>query len=603
MTIIGELEKRSKNPSDSVKIELKLYNLADDLERKARNHLKRITNVLPEFDIHDEGHSQKVIINIEKLLAYNVEKLSTYELFLLQLSSFFHDCAMAPSDWELNVLKFTEGTDKFNVYDKSICHDLKEPFKITHAKNVIKENKKTFYGTFDGDVKRWLFSPSIEDELIDYLASMLIEYQNHRNGFAEQLRKVTNDNDFETLNTFIRTDYIRATHHIRIHTYVSNLESIFGSSFEQPAWGKRLAKDLALICRSHGEDISYLENFNTSAQYYGSESANLQLVAILLRLGDIIHFSYDRAPLELRTSRLFKSEFSFLQWALKNNGANYSIDNGKISFRAYCETPEIYFKLHDYLDWIEVEIQNYFKLERLWNEYYKSFLPNLHDKIERTNITNEEKVFLPKRGLSFSLNQKRIIELLMGVGLYKDKFASLRELYQNALDACRCMISEANAIQHKATGIIQFSIERVDEKVFLCCRDNGIGMTKDVIENYLLKIGNSYYKSSDFFKKQAEWGGSFTPTSQFGIGILSCFMLGNKIEIITKTKEGDFVSCAIDGPHENFYYKTTTATEKEMILESGTVVKVLLSDENKNFFNKELEKLYFLFEGVPNYFP
>lgn len=104
MTIIEELEKRSKSPSDSVKIDLKLYNLADDLEKKARNHLKRITNVLPEFDIHDEKHSEKVVFNIEKLLAENVQKLSTYELFLVQLSSFFHDCAMAPSDWELNVL-------------------------------------------------------------------------------------------------------------------------------------------------------------------------------------------------------------------------------------------------------------------------------------------------------------------------------------------------------------------------------------------------------------------------------------------------------------------------------------------------------------------
>ncbi|MDP3930385.1 MAG: hypothetical protein Q8R57_15300, partial [Bacteroidota bacterium] len=350
MTIIGELEKRSKSPSDSIKIELKLYNLADDLEKKARNHLKRITNVLPEFDIHDERHSEKVVFNIEKLVADNVQKLSIYELFLLQLSSFFHDCAMAPSDWELNVLKFTEGTDKFKVNYKSICYDLKEPFKITHAKNIVKENKSTFYGTFDSDVRKWLFSPDSEDELMDYLASMLVEYQNYRNGFAEQLRKVCSKEDFKNLNNFIRTDYIRATHHIRIESYVNNLESIFGNSFEQPAWGKRLAKDLALVCRSHGEDISYLENFNTSAQYYGSESANLQLVAMLLRLGDIIHFSFDRAPIELRTSRLFQSEFSFLQWALKNNGANYSIENGKISFRAYCETPEIYFKLHNYLD-------------------------------------------------------------------------------------------------------------------------------------------------------------------------------------------------------------------------------------------------------------
>ena len=603
MTIIEELEKRSQNPSDLVRIELKLYNLADDLEKKARNHLKRITNVLPEFDIHDEKHSEKVVFNIEKLLDGNVQKLSTYELFLIQLSCFFHDCAMAPSDWELNVLKFNEGTDKFKVNDKSICHDLKEPFKISHAKKIIKENKHIFYRTFDSDVKDWMFSPNNEEELINYLASLLIEYQNYRNGFAEQLRKINSKEEFENLNTFIRTDYIRATHHLRIQTYVNNLESKFGSSFEQPAWGKRLAKDLALICRSHGEDISFLEKFSTSAQYYGNESANLQLVGMLLRLGDIIHFSFDRAPLELRTSRLFKSEYSFLQWALKNNGANYSIENGKISFRAYCETPEIYFKLHDYIDWIEIEIQNYFKLERIWDESYKSFIPKLQDKIERTNITNDEKVFLPKRGLSFSLNQNRIIELLMGVGLYKDKFASLRELYQNALDACLCMLSEANSIHHKTKGIIQFSIEQVDDKVYLCCKDNGIGMTKEIIENHLLKIGNSYYKSSDFYKKQAQWGGTFTPTSQFGIGILSCFMLGSKIEIITKTKEGNFVSCAIDGPHENFYYKTTTDTEKELILESGTVVKVLLSNENKNISNKELEKLFLLLEGKPNFFP
>ncbi len=603
MTIIEELENRSKKPSDSVKIELKLYNLADELEKKARNHLKRITNILPEFDIHDEKHSEKVIYNIEKLLASNIQKLSSYELFLIQLSCFFHDCAMAPSDWELNVLKFTEGSTKFKVNDKSIGHDLKEPFKISYAKQIIKENKTIFYGTFNNEIKGWLFSPKNENELIDYLATMLIEYQNYRNGFAEQIRKINSKEDFENLTNFIRTDYIRATHHLRIQTYVNNLEYIFGNSFEQPAWGKRLAKDLALICRSHGEDISFLENLNMSAQYYGNESANLQLVGMLLRLGDIIHFSFDRAPLELRTSRIFKSEFSFLQWALKNNGANYSIENGKISFRAYCETPEIYFKLHNYLDWIEIEIQNYFKLDRLWNEPYKSFIPNLQDKIERTNITNDENIFLPKRGLSFSLNQKRIIELLMGVGLYKNKFACLRELYQNSLDACRCMISEAKSIQNKAIGRIQFSIEYNGDKVYLCCKDNGIGMSKEIIENHLLKIGNSYYKSTSFYKKQAQWGGAFTPTSQFGIGILSCFMLGNKIEIITKTKNGDFVSCAIDGPHENFYYKTTTDIEKELILESGTVIKILLSDENKNISNRELDKLFLLLEGKPNYFP
>jgi len=600
--ILSELKKRSKEASGQVKIELKLYNLADELETKARNHLKRIRSILPQFDIHDEKHSEKVVSNIEKLLGENtISQLSSYELFLLHLSSFFHDCAMAPSDWEINVLKLTEGTDKFTVEEKSLANDLKKPYKYSDAKQIIREKKNYIYGSFEPEVKEWIFSPSSEDALVNYLASTLREYQNHRNGYSKQIQKVSNQEEFEELNTFIRRDFIRATHHQRIEKYVENLGEYFENSFEQPAWGKQLANHLASICRSHGEDISYLKELSQTAEYYGNESTNLQMVGMLLRLGDIIHFSFDRAPIELRNSHLFESEFSFLQWALKSSGVNYSIENGKISFRAYCEKPNTYFKLHKYLDWIEAEIQNYFKLERSWP---KSYIPNLQDKIDRKNINHDENTFLPRRGLSFTLDQAKIIDLLMGVGLYKDKFACLRELYQNSLDACRCMLAESKSIDRHTTGNIQFSLERTNNNTYLCCLDNGIGMTKEIIENYLLKIGESYYKSSEFFKSQAQWGGSFTPTSQFGIGILSCFMIGNKIEIVTKTRNGNYVSCSIDGPHENFYYRNTSQTEKEKVIESGTLVKIQLTDETiDNISDEDLEKLYLLTMGKPNHFP
>src|ERR1700760_2356520 len=100
MKIIERLKHLSEIDTDEVKIDLKLYNLADNLEKKARNHLKRIITILSEFDIHDEKHSEKVIENIEDLLGdKTIDNLSSYELFLLHLSAFFHDCAMAPSDW------------------------------------------------------------------------------------------------------------------------------------------------------------------------------------------------------------------------------------------------------------------------------------------------------------------------------------------------------------------------------------------------------------------------------------------------------------------------------------------------------------------------
>ena len=602
MRIIEALKYRSENPSDDVKIELKLYNLADSLTKKAESHLKRINSVLPEFDLHDKVHSEKVLLNQEQLLGdKKISELSVYELFLMQLSSFFHDCAMAPSDWELEVLKLTEGTDNFKVKKDSLLNDLKTPLQISRAIEFIDDNKEKIYLSFNNDVKEWMFSPKTERELINYLAGLLVDYQNYRNGFSDQIRKAKSLSDFNELNDFIRVDYIRATHHSRIEIYIKNLEPIFSEAFEQPTWGKQLANDLAKICRSHGEDSIYIDQLSSNAQYYGNESANLQFIAIMLRLGDIIHFSFDRAPIDLRASRIFKSEYSFLQWAIKNNGVNYSIFDGLISFRAYCEHPESYFKLHEYIDLIEIEIQNYFKFERYWK---KKYIDNLKDKVDRANVNNDEDVFLPKRGLSFSLNQKRTIELLMGVGLYKDKFAFLRELYQNSLDACRCMISQNNFLNKSTRGMIEFGIKNEDDASYLYCLDNGIGMSKNIIETYLLNIGNSYYKSSEFFKSQAKLGGSFTPTSQFGIGILSCFMIGNKIEITTKSIEGDFVSCSIDGPHENFYYKKTDDIEKEKILESGTFIKIQLIDSREKILNTEqIEKLGLLLLGKPSHFP
>lgn len=602
MKIIDILKQKSENPKDDVKIELKLYTLADDLEKRSRNHLKRITTVLTEFDIHDEKHSEKVIENIEKLLGEEKLKcLSTYELFLLHLSAFFHDCAMAPSDWEINTMKLTEGNETYFQNAFSIKHDLKTPLQFSAAQKVISENKANLYITFESDVNKWMFTPRSEDELIKYLSELLIDYQNYRNGFADKLKKVKNQEEFNDLSEFIRIDYIRATHHTRIETYVKNLETIFSQDFPIPAWGKKLAHDLSLICRSHGEDANYINSFSQNAQYYGSESTNLQLVAVMLRLGDIIHFSYDRAPIDLRSSKLFKSEYSFQQWAIKHSGVNYSIENGKISFRAYCETPETYFKLHQYIDWIEIEIQNYFRFQRQWSFNY---IENLQDKVDRSNIINDEDVFLPKRGLSFTLNQNKILDLLMSVGLYKDKYACLRELYQNSLDAVRCMLSQSEINNSSTKGLIEFGISRDDKGSYLYCVDNGIGMTKEIIENYLLKLGNSYYKSSDFFKQQASWGGKFTPTSQFGIGILSCFMIGSKLEIITKTINGEYVSCAIEGLHESFYYKKTSAHDKEYIKASGTVIKVLLDDETASEINnKKISNADLLFLNTRRPFP
>ena len=569
MKILEQLQAKAQEPIDKdVSIEAQLFNLAYDIEKSCRQHLKRVITVLKEFDLHDSSHSEKVLENIENLLGITVNNLSSYELFLLHLAPFLHDCAMAPAEWEIKLLELTEGTEDFWINESSIKNDLKPPLKLSKAIDLITTN--SLYDSFE-EVSQWPFSPSNENKLVEELAELLIEYQSYRNGHKEKICRLKSTSEFELLNNVLRTSFIRDNHHIRVEKYIKNLTKVFEVKLDQAAWGKKLAKDLAKICRSHCEDITYIDELDIESHYFGTDTANLQMVAILLRLGDIIHYSFDRAPIEIRASKVFESVYSFYEWAVKNNGVNYTIENGLISFKAFCETPKDYFKIHEYIDWIDVEIQNYFRFERNWK---KRYISELREKVSRDGVRHDEDVFFPVRDLRFKLNQKQILELLMGVGLYKDKYSCLRELYQNALDACRCLKSMSS---FNITNSISFGLERGVEGIYLYCQDDGVGMTRNIIQNYLLNIGNSYYKSTDFFKLQVQWNGTFTPTSQFGIGILSCFMIGSRIDITTKAINGEVISCSIDGPHESFYYKTPSRLDVESVGSSGTIVKVLLS--------------------------
>ncbi len=60
--------------------------------------------------------------------------------------------------------------------------------------------------------------------------------------------------------------------------------------------------------------------------------------------------------------------------------------------------------------------------------------------------------------------------------------------------------------------------------------DNGIGMDQYIVQNYLAVIGKSYYQSDDFQRS----GIPVDPISRFGIGILTCFMISDSIEITTQ---------------------------------------------------------------------
>ena len=73
--------------------------------------------------------------------------------------------------------------------------------------------------------------------------------------------------------------------------------------------------------------------------------------------------------------------------------------------------------------------------------------------------------------------------------------------------------------------------------------DYGMGMDESLILDYLLRVGASYYRSQRFkaelLRYQTPGQAEFVPISRFGIGLLSCFIVGDRIEVSTWRAQPD----------------------------------------------------------------
>ncbi len=90
--------------------------------------------------------------------------------------------------------------------------------------------------------------------------------------------------------------------------------------------------------------------------------------------------------------------------------------------------------------------------------------------------------------------------------------------------------------------------------------DNGTGMDQQIIEEHYSKVGSSFYKSPDFYKMKSDSKAEFTPTSRFGIGILSCFMVADILVVDTRRVYGphdssEAMNISIEGQESIFWIK------------------------------------------------
>ena len=199
----------------------------------------------------------------------------------------------------------------------------------------------------------------------------------------------------------------------------------------------------------------------------------------------------------------------------------------------------------------------------------------------------------------------KIIQKLIGPLYLNKESYGIRELLQNAVDACLKRESVQNAMddadfkEKKSVSCIEVKFIDGEEKCILI-KDNGIGMNEDIILNKFLTIGESVKESDNKIGK-------------FGIGILAAFLLADKMKFKTcwdnqyiyesdeiklqavKT-ENEFINTQKKKADENFQ-----GTEITLFLKPCIYNNEYVKEEQKHLMKEHVKQVQSLFGKKNNY--
>lgn len=188
--------------------------------------------------------------------------------------------------------------------------------------------------------------------------------------------------------------------------------------------------------------------------------------------------------------------------------------------------------------------------------------------------------------LKFSVDTSSALQLFMGDTLYSDRRVFLRELIQNAVDACN--MRKLFEPDYAPAINVDFSPGITEIKV----RDNGIGMSKQWIEKYFLNIGLSFYQSDEINRINRDADIQLSFISRFGIGFLSCFLVADSVVVKTRKSGEDGLMVTITNVDD--YFDVRLLREDIPV---GTEVTVVLKKNSKRY-SRSLEYLGYLKTNV-----
>jgi hypothetical protein len=436
--------------------------------------MEHYADTFPTYTLHNRQHIYNVIKIMGQLMGDRIGDLRGLEAIILVLSAAYHDYGMIYSENE---------RERISTYES---FNLEFLVQNPGAKLLFEQNDKI-----------------VSEELAEW--------------------------------------YCRWAHAVRVWPKLEQMEHKFGNLLWE---GMPIRENLGHVCESHNEPAERIriDDRRFKSEFWGI--CDLKFCALLLRLADILDFDNSRSPqsvydyLDLGNPENRSEKISRDEWhkhmASRGFYFHEKPDAEPIKFKAAPSHPYIEQAIRNFLNLIDLELAAAGKVTELCSPRWRNF--SFPESVNREDIVSENYVTGKYR---FSLSEDKILDLLTGDDLYNDDFVFVRELLQNAIDTVRhrSFIERINSSDFRPIAIEISFFKDPEGYYWLRIDDAGMGMDQNIIKSYLLNKGNSYYNSDEFKlekitikSKQHE---DFVPISRFGIGLLSCFMTCDKIEIST----------------------------------------------------------------------
>lgn len=465
--------------------------------RAANEILDKSETAPKDFTLHDSDHSLRVAENMSKIIPQETQnELSDYELAFLLLSAYLHDIGMHP--------------------DRSRITAHYE-YLLTASEGLLTEREVL-------EFQEWL----------DRQAEAVAPPLSPANPRVDHLRKARE----------LVTYYCRARHNDWSASWIKDNLAPYPLA-QYVAW----IDDLVVLCKSHHEGYKDLVGDKFDPRLVGADVVHLRYLALVLRVADIVDVDPERTPGIILRHRHVADE-NVIYW-YKDQQLRLNISNVEIGAYARPKDAKLHKAIEETIDGINGELETCFlvsvekNLASLPSSVYRK-LPHSWT-LPRACVRN----IAPRDGAyeyvngAFRPDTNKLLQLLSGVELYGSELAATRELLQNAFDAVQIQIGlerigHSNPLDPRYLAHLRevhevvLSLDVIAGEAWITCTDTGVGMSKRIIEGYLLVSGSRRPPETlELTRRCNRAGFSLETTAEFGIGVLSYFMLADRLIIRT----------------------------------------------------------------------